>query len=272
MKIRFYFHKKVYPKVKTLKGFLENNKVFFELFSMIVISGAAVWVAIQANSISNRTNEIADLQVKMTRSENMPLFSSKIDRKEEGLYEDGRSIDYQHLLYTITNSGGRILDVYSNIERYLEVSIINQEDNGPHYDDNGNLIGPSLVYRLSIEDYFTKPYSYYDYSSDTLTFRSNMYESNTLIFDLRQELNPDLTGKILTIQDISHLRIYYTDIYGAYHVEQYDVTDSGMKKINMQTYSKTLLVQGSMQIDDADVIAIAEDIRNVFGINVPTKR
>lgn len=92
------------------------------------------------------------------------------------------------------------------------------------------------------------------------------------VYDLYQELKPGLTEKYLMIKDISRLEIHYTDVYGVYHIERYDVMDSGMKKINEQKYSKTFLAEDSMQIDDADVITIAENIRNVFGIEVPTNR
>lgn len=258
---------KVSLKAGTLRNFLERNKIFFELLSMLVISGAAVWVAIEANEISEHANEIANLEVDMTYSENMPIFSSRIIQKEAASVEDklveGRDIiEPAHLQYIITNTGGQASNIYGYIEKYLEIIIL--DDNTPQYDSAGNLISPPLIYRLNLSDYFTKAYSYYDYSNNTLLFKSNILETNELVFNLSKELT--IPGKSVGIVDVSDLRITYTDIYGNYQEERYNVQDGGMEKINIQKYRNTILTNGETTIANPDITAIVKDIKKVYKI------
>lgn len=183
-KFRRWYQEKVFPKKEWLRIKLENNRVFIEFFSIIIISGSAVWVANKANDIALNSNLISEQQMNMSYSENMPLFNLEIKYKEAELIEVGsvKAQKDEHTQYIVSNYGGIISDVYANVSFYLTV-----------YVDDHTLTGDEkYVINLSIPNDFYKNYSYYNYKNNEMIFETNfMYdiELRNIINSLYSELS-----------------------------------------------------------------------------------
>ena len=211
-----WYQRHIYPAKEWIRQRLENNKVFFEIFSGLIIAGATVWVAIQANNIADRSNELADREIQMSYMENLPLFSLDIIQKEKGPLENGKGIEDAHIEYVLMNYGGFMAEVSSNIKSLIEKKIYEQNSLLTKEEVNSK----TLLYYVNLPQFY-KPYSYYDYSDNTLTFKSYFFDYSDMIEILRTNLKAD--GKFISIKHIQEVQLYYKDVYGKMmHYEKFN--------------------------------------------------
>jgi len=84
--------------IKRFRKFLENNKIFFEVFVSATLSFMAVFVSFKANSIANT-------QTRIMEQENMPQLEIRMTQD----YNQELKI-YDNNNWLVFNRGGKIID------------------------------------------------------------------------------------------------------------------------------------------------------------------
>lgn len=88
-------------KSKKLKFWLENNKIFFEIFSYVFVGVMGIVISLVGLKFNETTVEIYQRQLKMDENDREPSFYSEL------CWTDVENMDY---VYEIENRGGIAID------------------------------------------------------------------------------------------------------------------------------------------------------------------
>lgn len=146
------FPPKEEKKKKGLKLWLENNKIYFEVFSYLFVGAMGIIISFVGLKFNERTTEIYQRQLEILDNDREPYFSISCEKIYEQRKENGYFIINK---YTIKNDGGLIKDAYlSNIDSYIMI-----------YDKNSG-----IVYKYYFDGKFSTPNKEYVYNLNTKTF------------------------------------------------------------------------------------------------------
>jgi len=109
----------VFTKIKTiiikLRSWLERNKIFFEVFSYLVIGLAGIYFSISQLKVNQR-------QIEIQRSEIQPIFKISFT-----LHEDTLSNVYNTEVFEIYNEGKPLKSFNYNIQTFYKIDYISQK-------------------------------------------------------------------------------------------------------------------------------------------------
>lgn len=194
------------PKKKdtTFTKFLNNKKVYLDIFLIVALSLMSISIAINANSIATTANSIAENQLQIEKDANQPLFAF-----QQMTYDNGTT----HKVI-ISNEGAQyngIIDI-SNMVYLVIISY-----------DTGHVVEA----RIPINNYYSSGHKLLD--EDTSKFYE-VYKSGN--FATRNSLLSELDKHYTHLGWEEYLIIEYEDIYGETHENVYMVNDWYNHKLN----------------------------------------
>ncbi len=183
------------------RNILEKNKIFFEIFSSVLLALMSITISIVSLALNKRSTEVYEKQLEILENDREPYFTMEC-KPINGSFEES-DYCFTKKLYTITNIGGLISDAYLlEVETWLEIRIPNPES------------GQLSTYRICFTDLFEKTegiISLYNEESKEFNFYSRENDKlDKIIHELEIELNKTYSEKN---NDWTHtVHISYRDI------------------------------------------------------------
>jgi hypothetical protein len=247
-------------RIDNTRAFLEKNKVFFEIFSSVLLGVMSIIISVVGTQINNKTKKIYKKQLEILENDREPyfvlkcrklltFFPPKIGKKKK---------------YILKNIGGLISCVDFDIDLYFEINVW-------YYSSQ------CYRFKVRIDNYLPNFYpkkigrrSIYDY--DAKNKQLIFYECNYIKIDLLRKDAKDKFEKNLNISIIknsnAHIsvfdRIYihmsYVDYKNKYCVCEYKIEDDGILITPISDYYKDL---GAIELDyiEHDIETIAELVK-----------
>ena len=202
--------KKIFIKLR--RG-IEYNKVFFEIFSTVILGIMGIIISSVGLNINYKTTDIYQRQLEILENDREPYFIIKCDTIDARYNAN----DYEYIKnkYTIKNEGGLISQAY--IDRIRKVITIYSP-----YSENGT----QNVYRFYFEDLFDKTEKilslYNDKNKEFIFYERETNKIENIIKLLQSEImNENIkkgnwqfgTETILSIQYINYKNEEYDKTY-----------------------------------------------------------
>lgn len=192
----------------SIKKFLEDNKIFFEVLVSLSLTAMALYVSYQAN-------RIAAVQTKISESENMPVFEVIASQT----YDKALKF-YTENIIDISNEGGPIYNFTPKAVTFLEVAYTDEQ--------NGYT---QKIERIPLVGYFTTSFVSNKTKGNMVTWQG--YRNNLKLRDLEKEISQSamLSNKFVSLEIKVYLLVSYEDFLRRAQVEYYYSSVTGTKKI-----------------------------------------
>jgi len=102
-----------------IKIFLEEKKIFFEVFSYVFVGVMGIILSAVGININQQTMDIYNRQLKISENENSPYFDLEFEKVWDKVEETQKTEKIANIKYTLTNNGGKIRNVSVRPESYL---------------------------------------------------------------------------------------------------------------------------------------------------------
>ncbi len=192
---------------KSLKNWLQENKIYFETIMTISITLMGIIVSFISLSIDKNIADIQKEQLELQRLSIMPIFNVSSTKRREEYVVDGIRYD-PCIEYEIVNNGGNIYDGYLRAEGRIEIIVKNGEQD--------------ILIILRNKQRFLKSYSYYNANSQSFVikrdFDNRNIELKNYLYNIFMEKN--INAKVVVID---YINIRYTDIEKNFHNEWYEL-------------------------------------------------
>lgn len=232
------FSAKGKKKPKRVKSWLENNKIYFEVFSYLFVGVMGIVISLAGCSINKQTMKIYERQLEILTDDREPYFIMNSNKKSDRSYDDSNNYNIE-LIYEIKNKGGLILDpCILNIEKYLSIYFSDYK-----------------IYKFKIYDFFINEYPEYDEEKETLKFyeyRSDEYDN--FVNELIQEIEAYFDNVIVSEQN--YVNISYVNYKNEQCLQRFKFTP---KKIEVSDGKKEGIYIG--KDSSYDILTIIEKIK-----------
>lgn len=101
------------------KKFLEENKIFFEVFSYVFVGAMGIILSAVGININKQTMDVYKRQLKISENENSPYFDLEFEKVWDKVEETQKTEKIANIKYTLTNNGGKIKNVKIRPESYI---------------------------------------------------------------------------------------------------------------------------------------------------------
>jgi len=223
------------PSIKSSRKFLEKNKVFFEVFSYVILGLASIWVAILSNNTAKKQLEFLDLDHK-------PIINIQRDYNE------------LHEFIRINNVGHHLSGLTAEYTSYLRF-----EDYKVGYDNSINI-------HLKVADYFNLNYKTENTTGQINSISSPKYlnaETNRI-----QEIIRDSLSDKFDIARFEHLlKVNYRDLQKESHSKFYKIDDFSTIEIGKKNYDSIMEIietqnsRGHYYLSEIDTKTITDFIK-----------
>ena len=201
-------------KRKRLKEALDENKVFFEVFSYVVIGIMGIILSISAVFVSSRANDIAAEQLLVSELVNMPMFN--ISGESGKTYFDENQNEMGVTL-VIKNNGGQITNATIYARTVVEFKIEDEDFASGFIQGMGTLYGT-----------YDQTWAPYDGNTNTFTLKRNNAEAldNIELPLLMAGLlgNPCQHMEVKSLEIKEYIRIEYTDYRSIVHNDLFEIS------------------------------------------------
>jgi len=220
-------------KRKNLKEALDENKVYFEVFSLVIIGIMGIVLSISAVFISIKANDIAAEQLLVSELQNMPMFN--ISGESGKAYFDEKQNE-MGVTMVIKNNGGQITNATIYARTVVEFKI-RDEDFASVIQGRGTLSGT-----------YDQAWAPYDGNTNTFTLKRNKAEvlNNMELSLLLAAIlnNPYQHMDIQSIEIKEYVRIEYTDYRSIVHSDLFEISSKvGFSKIVDEDYQIDVLFE-----------------------------
>lgn len=202
-------------KLDTIRKWLENNRIFFELIVALSLTSMSIIVSINAN-------QIAEYQNELIKQENQPIFVFNLTRTVNPNYTDNGSLDKGERI-DINNIGKPAYNFTAEEYIFFDIRLYNKSDN---YSEKKAYVPVTNYYLYSVEtdpaigllrsfnmDYF-------------FPINGTNYTGNYAVYcHINEDFgNYSQTQNYFGYIDLKrYFHITYSDIYGEAHDEIYYV-------------------------------------------------
>lgn len=196
-------------KLDTIRKWLENNRIFFEIIVALSLTSMSIIVSINANQIAGYQNELI-------KEENQPIFVFNLTRNDNGSLDVGERID-------ISNIGRPAYNFKAEPYIFFDIHLYNESDYNSEkkayvpvtsYYGYSVETGSPVELLLSFNKYYFRPINGTNYTGNYAVF----YHINE---DFR---NYSQTQKYFGYIELKrYFHITYSDVYGETHDEIYYV-------------------------------------------------
>ena len=226
---------------------LENNKIFFEIFSYVFVGIMGIVISFVGWKTNQRSADIYQKQLEILDNDREPYFSLSYEKISEERKEDEYHIINK---YTIKNDGGLIYDAYlSDIKSCVTICVKNDEN----------------IYKYYLDGKFYIPNEQYIYNLDTKKF-SFYCNENSAFSDFVEALEIDLAFVFdeydVTISVNNYITINYVNYKNEKYSKVYEFSRDGIFA-NVEDDTKKELVLGRIRYGASNgTMKIATDIYN----------
>lgn len=115
-------------KPRRIRIWLENNKVFFEIFSYVVVGIMGIVISFVGWKTNERSADIYQKQLEIMKNDREPYFTLKSEEIYEEVEETKEDDTIAIRRYIISNNGGTIRDVSIIKDASVIISVPQNED------------------------------------------------------------------------------------------------------------------------------------------------
>lgn len=101
-----------------IKNFLNENRIFFEVFSYVFVGTMGIVLSAVGININRQTMDIYKRQLIISENENSPYFDLESEKVWDKVEETQNTDKIANVKYTLTNNGGKIKNVTIRPESY----------------------------------------------------------------------------------------------------------------------------------------------------------
>ena len=205
----------------TFTTFLNNNKVYLDIFLIVALSFMSITIAINANSIATTANQIAEKDLQIQKAANQPIFIF-----EKLTYSEG---DYEKIV--ISNAGAPANNIHVKSITYASIEEGNFTSSKEfifsidYYNDR------ERVSAIENESNTIKLYELAYYPAHIGNIGGNRYLLSKFDSEFFDSLSNDKHTTPMQWKLCEYVRVQYEDIYGDSHDDLYYVSPSHPYKL-----------------------------------------
>lgn len=203
-------------RIESARKWLERNKIFLEVLSIVISPIAAVYVAYKAN-------EISDSQTRIMEQQEMPRIEVRTSR----LYNEESKV-YDTDMLAVFNMGGKLANFDIKTMEFLQLEVYR-----PRAAKNDTLM-------LEIEEYYTTG-GVLSGNSEGLIYTVDNNHGDARIVSLRDTL---LNKHIGYCDVVSYAQITYNDVFDNKHID-YFKTNPSVVKVSEAEWKKYRGIRGN---------------------------
>lgn len=234
-------------KSRKVKTCLENNKIFFEVFSYVLVGIMGIVISFVGWKTNKRSADIYQRQLEILDNDREPYFSLSYETINEERNENGYNIINK---YTIKNEGGLINDAYlSDIKSCMIICVENDENKYKYYLD-GKFSIPNEQYIYNLEN---KKFSFYGQENyEFLNFIEALEKDITFLFN---ECDVDIS-----VND--YIKINYVNYKNERYNKVYEFSKDGIFTKLEDDKEKVIVLGGTRYNETDKPMEIAIEIYN----------
>lgn len=205
-----------------IKGFLQSNKIFLEIFQMIF---SLFFLGIIGVIVSFRTMDIYENQLEIEEKNMEPYFTLECESVWDKVEETEGTDKIANYKYTLSNNGGNITNVNIWAESYIIFYVPTDIENEWYifkYMTNDF----NVNYRNSNRQEEKDKFIFYEYTSE-----ENADESSDRAMALGKYLSENISKKV-THTDRYYLHIIYTDYKGEEKMKTFEFFGSLLQEVD----------------------------------------
>ena len=214
-----------------IKKFLEEKKIFFEVFSYVFVGVMGIILSAVGININKQTMDIYKRQLKILENENSPYFDLEFEKVWDKVEETQETEKIANIKYTLTNNGGKIKNVTIRPESYIIFYVptgMNNEWYIFKYMTNNFNINRSIRKR---EEEKGRKFVFYEYISEKLKNKMDNRD-----FELAKYLSKNLNIEENLRNEVTYskkdiLYIYYIDYMGEEQSKIFEMSGSELEEL-----------------------------------------
>ena len=212
-------------RIDKTRAFLEKNKVFFEIFSSVLLGVMSIIISVVGTQINNKTKKIYKKQLEILEDDREPYFVLKCKKNFTFFPPKLR----KKKKYILKNIGGKISCVDFDIDLYFEISI---QYYFPlqHYRFKVNLFD---FYKRFYPKKGLKSYIYNEENKELIFYELNDNKISNIKKYIEDKIKENLNITEQSVADLSvsdkrYIFISYVDYKNKYCKYEYKIEDDGI--------------------------------------------
>lgn len=214
-------------KVVGLRCLLERNKIFIDLFSLVILGILGFVISFSSLKVNKRTADIYERQLKILENEGSPYFSVECENICEKVAETEGTDKIAIFKYTLTNNGGNIRNVKITLRSQLLFYFPTGREGEWYifqYMTNNFGVGVGIKPPREIEK--DRKFIFYEYGSE-----DNMYENYDMTW-LKEYLEKSFNIDNIPISYDNLIKIYYTDYMGESRIKTFELSSDELYNVD----------------------------------------